>query len=198
MRFPWSPRRNSAFVRNRPILRSAVMWRYDALFADREANEALYASVLADPPAPLSAEYLRDVFARRPDPSQSDASSEEVITHVFEHILGPKSWWGPIAETWRGPELFTAAYRDAIGRAQEAGNVPICTFHLQASSDGSLQLHVLETPATIVVLIATPPIPLSGEFDRKALKAREPRFGPTDEHMPEVSSYTIETLPMRG
>lgn len=154
MRFPWSPRPNPPFVRNRPILRSAVMARFDALFADCAANAAVYDAILADPDAPLTADYLREVFARHsPDGSSktSAASSEDVITHVFEHILGPASWWGAAAARWRGEELLTAAYRDAIARARAAGNIPISTFHLQVSSDGGFGLQVLETDRKSVV-----------------------------------------------
>ena len=56
MRFPWSRRPNEAFVRNRPVLRSAVMERFDALFADPLANASIYEAILADRAAPLSAE----------------------------------------------------------------------------------------------------------------------------------------------
>lgn len=188
---------NDAFVRNRPILRSAVMARFDSLFADRAANEAIYESILADPAAPLTADYLREVFANHsPDPWDGgiEASSEDVITHVFEHILGPSSWWGEAAERWRGEELLTAGYRDAIGRASAAGNIPISTFHLQASADGAFGLQVLETPHVVIVMICTPPVP-SGPVSVKLAARDDPAYAPVDPRMSEVSSYTKETLP---
>lgn len=200
MSFPWLRRRPSAFVRNRPILRSPVMARLDALFADPVANASIYEAILADPTAPLTAEYLREVFAKHSPDSAVEgvgATSEDVITHVFDHILGPNSWWGPAASGWRGGELLTAAYRDAIGRAQVAGNIPISTFHLQASPDGQFQLQVLETGRVIVVIIATPPVPgsASGPRDFKLTARKESRFGPVDDRMSEVGSYTFETVP---
>lgn len=185
-----------AFARNRPILRSAVMARFDSLFADRAANEAIYESILADPAAPLTAEYLREVFANHSPDSWDEgieASSEDVITHVFEHILGASSWWGEVAASWRGEELLTAGYRDAIKRARDAGNIPISTFHLQASADGGFGLQVLETPHTIVVIICTPPVPI-GPVSVKLEARNDPAYEPMDPRMPEVSSYTIDTL----
>lgn len=197
MRFPWLKRTNDAFVRNRPILRSAVMARFDALFADRDRNAAIYESILADPATPLTADYLREVFARH-SPDQSDhvgkVSSEDVVTHVFDHILGPSSWWGSDAATWRGEELLSAAYRDAVARASAAGNIPISTFHLQASADESFGLQVLETPYVVVVIICTPPVPMGPVADKLVARA-DPTYSPTDPRMPEVGSYTHETLP---
>lgn len=196
MRFPWSPKPNPPFVRNRPILRSAVMARFDALFADRAANADVYAAILADPAAPLTADYLREVFARHsPDDvaKGSGATSEDVITHVFDHILGPSSWWGSAAADWRGEELLTAAYRDAIARAHRAGNIPIRTFHQQVSSDGRFGLQVLETAENVLVIIVTPPVP-SGPIADKLTARDAPVYTPQDPNMPEVSSYTQETL----
>lgn len=199
MRFPWSRPRVDPFTRNRPVLRSPVMARLDALFADQEANASVYDAILADPEVPLSAEYLRVVFDRHsPDPVEGGASIEDVITHVFEHILGAESWWGAAARGWRGEELLSAGYRDAIARAKAAGNVPIRTFHLQASSDGKLQVQVLDAGVAVIVLIATPAVPLGPRPQDYKLGARQAlTFGPTDENMSEVSSYTIETLPHR-
>ena len=200
MRFRWFRRRNGVFARNRPILRSPVMARFDALFTDPETNARFYPVALEHLSRPLTAETLRTVFAEHcPDNAVSgvDATSEDVITHVFDHILGPDSWWGSQAAGWRGEELLAAAYRDAIERAQSAGNVPISTFHLQASSDDGFQVHVLDAGRTIVVLIATPPLPTSGSDPRtfgKLTDPTAPRYDPRDRAMPEVSSYTIETL----
>jgi hypothetical protein len=199
MKIRWFRRRPGAFARNRPILRSPVMARFDALFADPAANARVYPAAMELLSQRLTAETLRTVFAEHsPDDSLTGiaASSDDVVTHVFDHILGPDSWWGAEAADWRGEELLAAAYRDAIERAQAAGDVPISTFHLQASPDDRMQVHVLDAGRAIVVIIATPPVPGTIR-DPRTYKAGDPtatRFLPRDDAMPEVSSYTAETL----
>lgn len=199
MRFNWFRRRHPAFARNRPILRSPVMARFDALFADVEANARIYPSILADLDGPMTAEHLREVLTEHsPDSSVQGigASADDVVTHVFDHILGKGSWWGPAAVEWRGGELLTAAYRDAIVRAQAAGNVPITTFHLQASPDDQFQVQVLDAGRVIVVIIATPPVPSSvpNPEEYKAQQSEAPTYTPVDDRMPEVGSFTVETV----
>jgi hypothetical protein len=199
MRFPWLRSRHPAFARNRPILRSPVMARFDALFADVDANARIYPSILSGLDGPMTAEHLREVLAEHsPDSSVQGvgASADDVVTHVFDHILGKESWWGPVAAEWRGGELLTAAYRDAILRAQAAGNVPIKTFHLQASPDDQFQVQVLDAGRVIVVIVATPPVPSSvpNPEEYKAQESEAQTFAPVDDGMPEVGSFTVETV----
>jgi hypothetical protein len=193
--------RPSAFVRNRPFLRSPVMDRLDELFSDPKRNSAIYERVLNDRPEHLDAGYVSALFEEfSPDAgSSARASAADVIEHVFGHILGDSSWWGREGASWSGTRLFAAAYLDAMARAQAAGNVPIKTFHNQHSPDGKLQLHVLDAGGVIVVVVMTPSVPGVDRMAPVPVLKRPPRAMPTewpprDHDMPEISAFTHETM----
>jgi hypothetical protein len=189
----WSKRRPSAYVRNRPFLRSPVMERLDALFADRDRNAALYETVLASRPVALTDAYLAAVFSDF-DAGDPDGSAA-VRTHAFSHILGPDSWWGSRASQWEGERILASGYVEAIRRAQALGNVPIKTFHLQSSSDGSLQVHVLEVGEAVAVIIATPPVPGGHVANVPVVKhPGDDLKHPYQPNMPDVAAVTLDTI----
>ncbi len=196
-------RKATPFARNRAFLRSPVMERLDELFADPAQNAAIYERALAERPKHLDPDYVLELFARHsPDESsRCGARAADVVEHVFSHILGEQSWWGRRGASWEGSRLFAEAFLDAFARAQARGNVPIKTFHQQSSSDGELQLNVLDAERVIVVIVSTPPVPdrTVGGIVIPAVKAppRRPpeHWVPVDPNMPDVSNFTQETLP---
>jgi hypothetical protein len=200
--------RPGPLVRNRGFLRSPVMARLDELFADPEKNAVIYERCLGESPEHLDAGFVLALFEEFSPDRESFVGlpASEVVGHVFGHILGPDSWWGARGARWGGTRLFAAAFLDAMRRAQEHGNCPITTFHSQATSDGDLQLNVLDARSTIVLVVSTPPVPgLNEAAVVVPIVGKEPNpdyktgipINPIDDNMPEVSNFTHETMGLR-
>jgi hypothetical protein len=188
--------RPSAFVRNRPFLRSPVMARLDALFADPDRRPALYEAVLANPPRRLDDAYVSSIFDAYSPEDADGATSGHVREHVFGHILGPRSWWGARAAAWDGERLLAGGYVEAVRRAHALGDVPIKTFHLQSSADGNLQVNVLDAETNVIVVISTPPVPgkeVMIDIPIIKIPGNELRL-PWQPDMPEVACVSLETI----